>query len=66
MPLWKLRRSYFSFGLWMRSSERPKPVSTTSMRSFSLISVATGIEPPLPMKAASRPHSSVSAARVFR
>ena len=65
MPLWKLWRSYFSFGLWMRSSARPKPAITTSMPSLSLISVVTGIEPPPPTKAASLPHSSVSAPCVF-
>ena len=65
MPLWKLLSSYFSFGLWMRSSARPKPTITTSTPSLFLISVVTGIEPPPPMKAASLPHSSVSAPWVF-
>ena len=38
MPLWKLASSYFSFGLWMRSSERLKPTITTSTPSLLRIS----------------------------
>ena len=36
IPLWKLRRSYFSFGLWMRSSSSAKPARITSMPSADL------------------------------
>jgi hypothetical protein len=48
-PLRKLSRSYFSFGLWMRSFARPKPTLMTSMPSFSLRSRLTGIDPPEPI-----------------
>ena len=64
-PRRKLSSSYFSLGLWMRSSSSAKPASTTSMPSAFLSSCVTGIEPPPPMKKASRPHSAVSASRVL-
>ena len=48
-PLWKLVRSYFSFGLWMRSSPSAKPTRITSSPSLSLNSVLTGIDPPAPI-----------------
>src|SRR5215475_543940 len=63
MPLWNEVRSYFSLGEWMRSSSRPKPISRVSMPSMRLTSATIGIEAPDPMRAASRPHSSVSARR---
>ena len=65
MPRRKLSSSYFSLGLWMRSSSSAKPASTTSMPSAFFSSWVTGIEPPPPMKTASRPHSAVSASRVL-
>src|SRR5436190_8887016 len=61
MPLWKLLRSYFSFGEWMLSSSRPKPTSRLSRPSVRLKSATIGIEAPEPISNASLPHSSVSA-----
>ena len=63
MPLWNEVRSYFSFGEWMRSSSRPKPISSVSMPSRRLKSPTIGIEAPEPISTASLPHSSVSARR---
>ena len=54
MPRRKLSSSYFSLGLWMRSSSSAKPARTTSMPSAFLSSWVTGIEPPPPMKTAAR------------
>ena len=48
IPLWKLRRSYFSLGEWMRLSSRAKPISIESIPSSSLKCPAMGIEPPPP------------------
>src|ERR1017187_7805862 len=61
MPLWKLFRSYFSFGEWMLSSSRPKPTSTVSRPRVRLKSATTGIDAPEPTSSASLPHSSVNA-----
>src|SRR5712664_969868 len=61
MPLWKLCRSYFSFGEWMLSSSRPKPTSTVSRPSVRLKSATIGIEAPEPIRTVSLPHSSVNA-----
>src|ERR1043166_561321 len=61
MPLWKLLRSYFSFGEWMLSSSRPKPTSSESRPSVFLKSATTGIEAPEPYRTVSLPHSSVNA-----
>ena len=60
-PLWKLNMSYFSFGEWMLSSSRPKPISTVSRPSVRLKSATIGIYAPEPISSASLPHSSVSA-----
>ena len=48
-PLWKLVRSYFSFGECTRSSSSPKPTSRVSRPSVRLKSPTIGIEPPEPM-----------------
>src|SRR4029079_14440332 len=66
-PLRNELRLYFSLGEWMRSSSRPKPTSRLSMPSVSLKEVTIGIEPPMPISAVGRPHSSssASAARVM-
>src|SRR5690606_23937540 len=58
MPPWKLERSYFSFGEWMRSFSCAKPTISASRPSTSLKSPATGIEPPEPTVTQSLPHSS--------
>src|SRR5262249_55487751 len=63
MPWWNEARSYFSFGEWMRSSSRPKPISNVSMPSLRLKSATIGTDAPDPMSAASLPHSSASARR---
>src|SRR6478609_10808065 len=52
MPLWKLLRSYFSFGEWMLSSSRPKPTSRESSPSVFLKSATIGIEAPEPIRTA--------------
>ncbi len=36
MPLWKLSMSYFSFGEWIWSSSRPKPISMESVSRIVL------------------------------
>ena len=48
MPLWKLFRSYFSFGEWMLSSSRPKPTITVSRPRVRLKSATIGIDAPEP------------------
>ena len=57
----KLETSYFSFGEWMRSSSRPKPIISESMPRIRLKSPTTGIDPPAPISAGLAPHSSASA-----
>src|SRR5215470_10131653 len=66
-PLRNEDRLYFSLGEWMRSSSRPKPTNRLSMPSSALNAVTIGIEPPMPISAAGRPHSSfrASAARAM-
>src|SRR5262249_48628456 len=66
VPLWKLCRSYFSFGECTRSSSSAKPTMSVSMPSTRLKSPTIGIEPPSPPVTALRPHSAASAARVLR
>src|SRR5438552_1561357 len=65
VPLWKLVRSYFSFGECTRSSSSAKPTMIVSMPSTRLKSATIGIEPPSPTVTALWPHSAVSAARAF-
>src|SRR5262249_19505919 len=64
VPLWKLVRSYFSFGACTRSSSSAKPTMIVSMPSTRLKSPTIGIEPPSPIASAFLPHSAASAARV--
>ena len=45
-PFSKLRMLYFSFGEWMRSSSRPKPISRLSMPSASRNDETIGIDAP--------------------
>src|SRR5205823_8368099 len=65
VPLWKLVRSYFSFGECTRSSSSANPTMIVSMPRTRLKSPTIGIEPPSPTVTAFLPHSAVSAARVF-
>src|SRR6266542_3696763 len=65
VPLWKLVRSYFSFGECTRSSSSAKPPMIVSMPSTRLKSATIGIEPPSPTVTAFLPHSAPSAARVL-
>ena len=62
VPFMKLGMSYFSFGLCIESSFRPKPISRLSMPRSRLKLVAIGMEPPQPMYTGSRPNSSFNAA----
>ena len=45
-PCLKLLRLYFSFGEWMRSSSRPKPIRSESSPSMLWNWPTTGIDPP--------------------
>src|SRR5437016_11483332 len=65
VPLWKLVRSYFSFGEWTRSSSSAKPTRSVSILSTRLKSATIGIEPPSPIITVLRPHSSDNAARAL-
>src|SRR5882757_4041613 len=65
VPLWKLVRSYFSFGECTRSSSSAKPTMIVSMPSSRLKSATMGIEPPSPTVTAFLPHSAASAARAL-
>ena len=61
MPLRKLDRLYFSFGLCTLSSSRPKPTSRVSILSSDLNVPTTGIEAPSAVRTGSLPHSFLSA-----
>ena len=63
--MWKLLRSYFSFGEWMLSSSRPNPISTVSRPSVRLKSATIGIDAPEPILAFFREDGAERIACVF-